>query len=210
MFYLPIKGLAKTFTWLVKLNWWHFNIAQGVPQPNRKQTSVVLRWVNPGAGLRSWTRELSSCNQSSINNTARAGERFEQWLWMFVPSYSSLFKGCLEALYKSLMWSLFSMLVCYKQLNWMACSTVYLHLVCLLFEVGMLSLQDQTWLGEFSLSYGRHGLRLPSTKSMRGWSYFLKGWIWLPTKVKGTIDIHYNGPRHWSVTLASIRQSPSD
>lgn len=70
-----------------------------------------------------------------------------------------------------------------------------------------LSLQDRTWLGNFSASYERHGLRLPSTKSRTGWTFSLKGWIWLPTKIKGTIDIHFNGRRYCSVTLASIGQS---
>lgn len=42
---------------------------------------------------------------------------------------------------------------------------------------------------------------------MSGWTYFLKGWIWLPTKVKGTTDSNFNGPHYCSVTLASVRQS---
>lgn len=65
-------------------------------------------------------------------------------------------------------------------------------------------LQGQAQHGDFSFSYGRCGLRLPSHKNTTGWTYFLKGLICLPKKVKGTTEFHFNGPCYCSMTLASI------
>lgn len=139
-------------------------------RPNRKQTSVALRRVNSGTGLRTWTRELSSCNQSSRNNTARAGERFHQWLWIFIPGYNSLFKDCLKHFVNH------QCEICFPY--WSVTHTMrvngFFHCINTpgfpAGETDTLWLQGQAQHGDFSFSYGRCGLRLPSHKNTTGWT----------------------------------------